>query len=230
MWALTVLSFDSDLSRYNQKTTWLIEMHQMLLQALTNQFKAEEATEEENDSIALYFEHLARLPEKTRETILGEMPLPKVKSMRSSQASPSNKRISEGLRRKFTENKKDFIIVDEESGLDSGILPMDITIKEGVENRIIAFIELDGPDHFVTREDGQRVAHRRDQLKEELYKFNHPRIPLLRIDLLDNRPYERHVEELYEKITVSNTERNTPVKENDNLQNLFNDYENLLKK
>jgi hypothetical protein len=31
MWALTVLSFDSDLSKNNQKTIWLIEMHRMLL-------------------------------------------------------------------------------------------------------------------------------------------------------------------------------------------------------
>jgi hypothetical protein len=79
------------------------------------------------------------------------------------------------------------------------ILPMDITIKEGAENKIIAFIEIDGPDHFVTREDGQRVSHRRDQLREELYKFNHPGVPLLRID---QRPYERYVEELYEKLVT----------------------------
>jgi hypothetical protein len=83
----------------------------------------------------------------------------------------------------------------------SGILPMDITIKERVENGIIEFIEIDGPDHFITREDGQRVSKRQDQLREELYKFNHPGVPLLRIDLLDNRPYERYVEELYEKLT-----------------------------
>jgi hypothetical protein len=105
------------------------------------------------------------------------------------------------LRRKFTENKSDFIVVDEESRLDSEILPMDITIKEGVENKIIAFIEIDGPDHCVTREDGQRVSHRRDQLREELYKFNHPGVPLFRIDLLDKRRTETYVEE-YEKITM----------------------------
>jgi hypothetical protein len=202
MWALTVLSFDSDLSKKNQKTGWLIEMHRMLLQALLNRLKTEKASVEQKDSIALYFENLKRLPENAKKAILGEMPFPRVRASRSTAASPSHQRISEGLRRKFTENKKDFIIVDEESGLDSGILPMDITIKEGVENKIIAFIEIDGPDHFVAREDGQRVAHRRDQLREELYKFNHPGVPLLRIDLLDNRPYERYVEELFEKITM----------------------------
>jgi endo-alpha-1,4-polygalactosaminidase (GH114 family) len=130
------------------------------------------------------------------------MSFPRVKAPLPTVASPTHRLISEGLRRKFTENKKDFIVVDEESGLDSEILPMDITIKEGSGNKIIAFIEIDGADHFITREDGQRVSHRRDQLREELYKFNRPRIPLLRIDLLDNRPKERCVEELYEKITT----------------------------
>jgi hypothetical protein len=207
MWALTVLSYDRDLSlsREKRKSLWLIEMHKMLLEALKNQFKAEEATEEENDSIALYFENLARLPKETRETILGEMPVPKVKgAMRSSQASPSDQRISEGLRRKFTENKKDFIVVDEESGLDSEILPMNITIKDGTGNKIIAFIEIDGADHFIIGAEGQRILKRGDELREDLYKFNHPGIPLLRIDLLDKRQIEDYVEELYQKITVSN--------------------------
>jgi hypothetical protein len=203
MWALTVLSFDSDLSKKSQKTDWLIEMHRMLLQALRNQFRITKDTPiEERRSIALYFENLKRLPEKAQKFILGEMSLPRAKAPRPSAASLSHQRISERLRRKFTENNKDFIVVDEESGLDSGILPMDITIKEGVENKIIAFIEIDGPDHFVTREDGQRVSHRGDQLREELYKFNHPGVPLLRIDLLDQRPYDQYANELFEKITM----------------------------
>jgi hypothetical protein len=202
MWALTVLSFDSDLSQNNQKTIWLIEMHRMLLQALKNQFIKKDAVPEDNGSISLYFENLKRLPESTKKAILGDMPFPRATAPQPSEVSSSHQRISEGLRRKFTENRKDFIVVDEESGFDSGILPMDITIKEGVENKIIAFIEIDGPDHFITREDGQRVAHRGDQLKEELYKFNHPGVPLLRIDLLDQRPYEGYVKELYEKLAA----------------------------
>jgi hypothetical protein len=177
-------------------------MHRMLLQALQNRLKTEKASVAERDSIAVYFEKLKRLPEKTTKAILGDMPFPRVKAPQPSEVSSSHQRITEGLRRKFTENNKDFIVVDEESGLDSGILPMDITIKERVENRIIAFIEIDGPDHFITREDGERVSHRRDQLREELYKFNHPGVPLLRINLLDNRRKEEHAEELYEKITI----------------------------
>jgi hypothetical protein len=173
----------------------------MLFQTLKNHFIiTKETPVEAKDSIALYFENLKRLPEKTTKAILGDIPFPRVKAPQPSAVSPSHQRISEGLRRKFTENKSDFIVVDEESGLDSGILPMDITIKEGVENKIIAFIEIDGPDHCVTREDGQRVTHRRDQLKEELYKFNHPGVPLLRIDLLDKRRNEEHADELYEKL------------------------------
>jgi hypothetical protein len=203
LWALTVLSYDSDLSKKNQKTIWLIEMHRMLFQALKNQFIVTNDTPiEEKDSIALYFENLRRLPGNTKKAILGDMPFPRVKASQPSEVSSSHQRISEGLRRKFTENNKDFIVADDESGLDSGILPIDITIKEGVENRMIAFIEIDGPDHFITREDGQRVAHRRDQLREELYKFNHPGVPLLRIDLLDNRRKEEYLEELYEKVTM----------------------------
>jgi hypothetical protein len=203
MWALTVLSFDSDLSKKkSQKTVWLLEMHRMVLQALKDRLQAEEASLENKVSIALYFENLKRLSEKTRKTILGEIRLRGLKAPLPTKVSPIHKLISTELRRKFTENKKDFIVVDEESGLDSEILPMDITIKDGTGNKIIAFIEIDGCYHFITREDGQRISHRRDQLREELYKFNHPGVPLLRIDLLDKRPYERYVEELYEKITM----------------------------
>jgi hypothetical protein len=77
---------------------------------------------------------------------------------------------------------------------------MDLTIKEGTESRTIAFIEVDGCYHFITTEDGQRISKRGDQSREELYKFNHPGVPLLRIDLLDNRPCERYVEELFEEM------------------------------
>jgi hypothetical protein len=203
MWALTVLSYDSDFSKKkSQKTIWLIEMHRMLLQALKDRLQAEEASLENKVSIALYFENLKRLPEKTKKLIVGETRLPRLKAPHPTKASPIHKLISIELRRKFTENKKDFIVVDEESGLESEILPMNITIKEGTENRIVAFIEIEGPYKFVTTEDGQRVSHRRDQLKEELYKFNHPGVPLLRIDLLYNRRIEDYVEELYEKVAI----------------------------
>jgi hypothetical protein len=202
MWALTILSYDSDLSKNNKKTAWLIEMHRVLVQAVQYQFKAKKAKDEEKDAVAFYFENLKRLSEETKRTILGEMGLPRVKAVSSTKASHSHQVISEGLKRKFAENNKDFIVIDEESGLESGILPMDITIKDASGKRIIAFIEIDGPDHFLTREDGQRVPQRRDQLREELYKFNHPGIPLLRIDLMRRRGYEEYSEELYEKIMM----------------------------
>jgi hypothetical protein len=174
MWALTILSYDSDLSKNSQKTVRLVELHQMLVQAYKNQFRAKEAKPEEKGAVALYFENLKRLSEETKKTILGEMSLRRVKALVPSEASHTHRNISEELRRLFAKNKKDFIVVDEESGLDSEILPMDIIIKDGTGNKIIAFIELDGPYHFITREDGQRIARRQDQLKEELYKFNHP--------------------------------------------------------
>jgi hypothetical protein len=203
MRALTVLSYDCDLAKNSQKTDWLIEMNRMLLQAWKNQSNAGEENVVEQRAMALYFENLKRLLEKTKKPTSGDIPFPQVKAPHPTSSSPTHRLISKGLRRKFTENNKDFIIVDEESGLDSGILPMDITIKEGVENKIIAFIEIDGPDHFITREDGQRVSRRFDQLREELYKFNHPGVPLLRIDVLDNRRKEEHAEELYEKVIAT---------------------------
>jgi hypothetical protein len=180
-------------------------MHRLLIQAVRYQFKANKATVEAKSAVALYFENLKRgLPEETQKTILGEMRLLRVKAGQPSEPSPSHKGISEGLRRLFTENKKDFVVVDEESGLDSEILPMDITIKDGTGKRIIAFIEIDGPYHFINLEDGQRIARRQDQLKEELYKFNHPGIPLLRIDLMSHRRSEEYIEELYEKVNTTN--------------------------
>jgi hypothetical protein len=150
MYALTILSYDSDLSKNDQKMTWLIEMHRMLLKAMKDRFEPDLATVESKDSVALYFENLKRLPDETRKTILGELSLPRVKAKEPSEPSHTHQRISALMRRTFAENKKDFIVVDEESGLKSGILPMDITIKDGTGKRIISFIEIDGPSHFFT--------------------------------------------------------------------------------
>jgi hypothetical protein len=203
MYALTILTYDSDFSEKNRKTDWLLEMHRMLLQGLQTQFGATQPPIEiEISAVALYFENLNRLPEETKKSILGRKRLQSFKAYKPSGASHYHQIISEGLRSKLAANKKDFIVVDEVSGLDSEILPIDITIKDKTGKRIIAFIEIDGLQHFITTEDGQKIPRRRDQLKEELYKFNHPRIRLLRINLLDQRPYSEYVEELYEKIVV----------------------------
>jgi hypothetical protein len=187
MYALAILSFDSDLSKNDQKTVWLIEMHRLLLQAMKNHFEPDLATLETKAAVALYFENLKRLSEETKKTILGNLRLPRVKARQPSEPSDTHKRISALMRRNFAENKKDFIVVDEESGLESEILPMDITIKDGTGKRIISFIEIDGPDHFITLEDGQKIPQRRDQLREELYKFNHPGVPVMRINLLEQQ-------------------------------------------
>jgi hypothetical protein len=86
----------------------------MLLQALRNQFRITKDTPvEERDSIALYFENLRRLPENAKKAILGDMPFPRVQAPQPSEVSSSHHRISEALRRKFTEHNKDFIVVDE---------------------------------------------------------------------------------------------------------------------
>jgi hypothetical protein len=207
MYALTILSYDSNISKNDQKTVWLIEMHQILIQALITLFKVTEATFEQRVVIALYFENLKRLPEDIQKTILGTMVVPRVEARKSSKASHF-KKISEGLRRKFSENKKDFIVVDEESGLESEILPMDITIKDGTGKRIIAFIDFESPYHLMTRPDGQIFRKRRYQLKAELYKFNHPGVPVMRIDLVESKQrHEEYVEELYQKISSTVNEK-----------------------
>jgi hypothetical protein len=202
MRSLSIFSFDSDLSKNDQKAIWLIEAHRMLFHAYKNQFKVDEANIEEKSAVALYFENLKRLPEEMKKEILGEMSLPQVIAFRSSNPFLYHQKLSDFLRRKFTENENDFIVGTRESGLESGILPMDFTIKDATGKRIIAFIELDGPSHFITREDGQRIPKRLVQLREELYKFNHPGLPCMRIDLLDKRPYKEYADELYEKVTI----------------------------
>jgi hypothetical protein len=203
MFALTILSYDSDLSEKNQKTLWLLAMHRMLFQAWQTQFGASQLPiEAEIGAVALYFENLKRLSEETKKSILGKKKIQPMKAFQPSGISPSHQIISEGLRSKFVANKKSFLVIDEVSGLDSEILPIDITIKDKTGKRIIAFIEIDGLKHFITTEDGQKIGRRRDQLKEALYKFNHPRIRLLRINLFDQRPFSEYVEELYEKIVV----------------------------
>jgi hypothetical protein len=207
MYALTILSFDSDFSKNDQKMVWLIEMHEILLQALITLFNITEATFEQRVGIALYFENLKRLPDHLKKTILGEMGVPQVETSKSPKISRVHRQISEGLKRKFWENRKDFIVVDGESGLDSGILPMEITIKDGTGKRI-AFVEIDGPNHYITLEDGQVARKRRDQLKEELYKFNQPGVPLMRIDLAESKRQDKKVtENIYQKISSFSNEK-----------------------
>jgi hypothetical protein len=133
------------------------------------------------------------MPEETQKAILGEMSLPRVKAKQPSGSSKAHQSFTRRLRKKFAKNKKDFIVVDEESGLDSGILPkkMDITIKDATG--IISFIEIDGPYHFVTLADGKKILTRKDQLREELYKFNHPGVPLMRINLREQQRFRELV-------------------------------------
>jgi hypothetical protein len=202
MYALSILSFDSNLSKNDEKAAWLIEMHRMLFQAYKDQFKADKANSDQKSDVALYFETVKRLPEEMKKDLFGEMSLPRVNAFGLYRPYTYLKKISELLRRKFSVNESDFIVVTLESGLESEILPMNITIKDGTGKRIIGFIEIDGPSHFITVEDGQEVLKRRNQLKEELYKFNHPGMPLMRIDLSDKRRYEEYADELYEKVTI----------------------------
>jgi hypothetical protein len=57
MRALTILSYDSDLSKNDQKTIWLIEMHRMLIQQLKHRLSVQEANSVGvKGAVALYFE------------------------------------------------------------------------------------------------------------------------------------------------------------------------------
>jgi hypothetical protein len=200
MYALTMLSFDSNISKNDQKTVWLIEMHRMLVQSLITLFKRDKAKIDQKKAVALYFENLKRSSEEIKKSILRELHFPRVKVFESSNVSPSHQSISEELRRKFAKNKKDFIVVDEESGLESKVLPMDITIKDGTGKRILAFIEIEGHSRLIARPDGQFFRKRRYQLREELYKFNHPGMPVILISPLDKRRNNERAEELYSKV------------------------------
>src|SRR5689334_18780763 len=99
MYALTLLSYDIDYSKKSEKTDWLIEMNQLLFRALKNEFKPKQATIEEKDQVAVFFENLRRLPEEEKKSILGEMNFPKVKSIQPSEPSYWHEEISKQLRR-----------------------------------------------------------------------------------------------------------------------------------
>jgi hypothetical protein len=209
MYALTVLSFDSDLSKDDKKTLLLLEMHRTLIQELAKQVDPMGANVGESLAVALYFENLKRFP-AVHKTILGGKNFPAVMARElAPEVSPFQQKIFDGLKRKFAANKnnnENFVVVEGRSALASGILPMSITVKSkpgsGSSNSIKAFIAIDDEDHFTTNADGRRVRNRLDLLKEVLYKFNHPKTQFWRIDATGNRRPEELVEELYRKINV----------------------------
>ena len=77
--------------------------------------------------------------------------------------------------RKTTSIEDRFTVLNEFSGL-KGVLPIDAAVFDN--QNLLAFIEIDGESHY--KQFNQKLR-RKDKLKEFLYKYYYPSVPLFRI-------------------------------------------------
>eukprot|EP01034_Spumella_vulgaris_P043102 gene43102-53498_t len=73
----------------------------------------------------------------------------------------------------------DAIDENEFYGLKSGDLPVDCVVYK--DNKIVAFVEVDGLHHYLSNGQLNREGH----LKKWLYDKNYPGVPLIRVKVVD---------------------------------------------
>jgi hypothetical protein len=210
-----LLSFDDDLSKKDKKTDSLLSIHRLLLNIYWKLVVSEDLHEKQFESqLAIYFEYMRILPEDQRKTILGESKeIPFYINLQETISTNDHRILSDELRRqlKQTEDLSGLVIEDEFRGLQSGVFPVDIAVKDKKSGKIVLFVELDGQRfHYIKGIEENQLLKRSDELKAKLYEFHYPGVPLKRI-LLDgtksNKEYAKEAREMI-VLLVSNS---TPV-------------------
>jgi hypothetical protein len=184
MFALTMISFDHDLSKKSVKSELLLEMHAMLFRIFQERFRDEEAKLKDISQLAIYFENLKTLSAEQKNRITGGKGIIPSFIDRQELGIPSkgHSEISKELVRVLQEENLNFQIIDEFEGLESRSFPMDIALMDNNKN-IKGFVEVNGPHHYIRTKEGRRIHKRDDELKKKLYQFHYPGVPLFAIDL-----------------------------------------------
>ena len=105
-------------------------------------------------------------------------------SSSSSGSSSSSSSSSSGSR--SSSSSSEFRIENEFPGLHA-VFPIDAAVYR--EDRLIAFLEVDGDTHFTYDMRGQKQLRRIDMLKMFLYRNRFPSIPIYRINVEDSNKY-----------------------------------------
>jgi hypothetical protein len=219
-----MLSFDFDLSRQNsdQKTQTikraeeLIEIQRILLEMHSEFFGTENLSLEKKRQFAIYFEYLKTLPEELQERIISssssssssggvdlrtallDYTLPR----QESTVPKDHQQILEELQRivKVERVSRRIILEDEFRGLETGVFPMQLAVKDKKRGTILLFIELEGEMFNTALSTETTIEEKREhELKEKLYQFHYPGVPLKRIQL-SFRPVKDFANEILEDI------------------------------
>ena len=83
-------------------------------------------------------------------------------------------------------SSSEFRIENEFPGLHA-VFPIDAAVYR--EDRLIAFLEVDGDTHFTYDMRGQKQLRRIDLLKMFLYRNRFPSIPIYRVNVEDSNTY-----------------------------------------
>jgi hypothetical protein len=154
-----------------------------------------------NSQLAIFWEFFSTLPKTQQQRILGTGKLPLIIESQLTKATKYHRRISEELRVRLNQEKRNLVVENEFIGLQSKIFPVDIVVKDKKSGNILLFIELDGEKyHYLSGIGGERVLMRDDQLKTLLYEYHYPNVPLKRVLLNHGGNIERYVDEIMETI------------------------------
>jgi hypothetical protein len=173
----------------------LINIVTQLLAALSSALSSETCTFQHYTQLSLFLEVMKRADPSLRASILLDKPFPEVtilpdRMIRSESLSTDDhlvlfRQLREELEKRNKEEhgcQRKYEIINEFEGIKKGLFPVDIVIKK--DEKIVGFIEVDGPHHYrIDKETGKQKLRRADQLKEFLYHHDYPKVPFIRIDV-----------------------------------------------
>ena len=195
MYALALLTFDFDATldgnkKEHEEVLWII--HNAVVRAYRDADPTLFATEH-FDQFAIYFEMMKTLPRGKQlvEQVLGCIP----NSSGPAGHVPSRMHaVTVTTMIEFLQQNEspEYNCFHEFSGL-GGVFPVDSAVYFG--NTLVALVEVDGERHY---KQNWEQLRRKDQLKEHLYRFHYPGIPMYRLrnDQLDVLGYKRGGEAL----------------------------------
>jgi hypothetical protein len=223
-YAMTLLSFDYDLSNTSRKTEILFEIHRYLWDIHTRLEGTFALSHEINHKLSMYFEYLSILPEEQRKKITGEGELPLYicgdgnkhsKLQQTISEDLKNFLVSEGIGKKLSE----LMIDDHFHGLKSRIFPIDMAVKDKSTAEILLFLVLGSErNRYMKRAGGEIRLIRKQLLKEKLYSYHFPSVPLKRIVLNKNRSSNSYIQEILQTIQEVMEKKETNTLDNDSTE------------
>jgi hypothetical protein len=221
-----LLSFDYDLSHSGKKTEFLLEIYRRLLEIystipeIQNNYSVDA-------QLAIVFEYLSTLPKDQRTAILGDKEIPIFIDNRLTLSTQSHEQISTELRELLSkvDGCSDLIVENEFHGIQGGVYPVDITIKDKQTGKILLFVELDGEKyHYIEGVEGKQMLRRSGKLKEKLYEYCYPGVQFVRIRMTGKwrKTYAEEILAIIKGLVAKNAGNKWSF-----LQRLFNPFRRL---